>query len=100
MEIQEALDIIEPIAKSFPEESREHEALLAASRALAFSWMQGVRNQFEDFVKAKERPLNGLELIKLRVYGIEIPDEQRTPQMMELAAEIDALAAKLRGEKT
>ena len=57
---------------------------------------QETRTQFEHFIKTKDRPLNGLELLQLKVYGIDIPHEARTPEIMELVSEIDVLAAKLR----
>ncbi len=98
MEIQEALETLGSIAESFPQESREYAAVEAACHALVFAESDKVRDQFEHFIKTQDRPLNGLELISLRVYGIDIPDNQRTPEVMELASEIDAIAAKLRGK--
>ena len=98
MEIQEALETLESIAKSFPQKSREYEAVEAACHALLFVESDKVRNRFEHFIKRKDGPMNGLELISLRVYGIDIPDKERTPEVMELASEIDAIAAKLRGK--
>lgn len=98
MEIQEALEILEPIAKSFTEESQEYEALEMAARALAFSYTQKTNDQFMEFIAGKDRPLSGIELIHLRFCDIDIPEELRTPEVMELASEIDAIAAKLRGK--
>ena len=95
MDIQEALETLGQIARSFPDESQEAKALEAACDALLFLCTDNARRQFEHFVRTKDRPLNGLELIQLKVYGIDIPDDQRTPGIMELAAEIDQLAAKL-----
>ncbi len=97
MDIEKVSEILEPIAKSFPQESQEYKALETACLALLFVSAQKTRNQFEDFIKRKDEPmLGGLQLLQLRVYGIDIPDKQRTPEIMELASEIDALATKLR----
>ncbi len=98
MKLQESLEILETVAKSFPRESREHEAVETACHALLFVEGDKVRTRYEHFIKRKDGPLNGLELISLRVYGIDIPDKERTPEVMELASEIDAIAAKLRGK--
>jgi len=97
MEIREALETLEMIAKPFPPESQEYKAVEKACNALLFVEVDKAWKDFEHFIKTKDRPLNGFELIKLKVYGIDIPDEQRTPEIMELASEIDAIASKLRG---
>ena len=99
MKNQETLETLWQIAKSFPQESQEAKALEVACHALVFVDCQETRTRFEHFIKTKDRPLNGLELVQLKVYGLDIPDEAKTPEIMELASEIDAIAAKLRGEK-
>jgi hypothetical protein len=96
MEIQEALDTLRQIAGMFSQEAKETKAIETACHSLILLSIQEAREQFEHFIKTKDRPLNGLELIKLRVYGIDIPDAARTPEIMELASEIDTLATKLR----
>jgi hypothetical protein len=95
MEIQKALETLERIAQSFPQESQEAKAVEAACNALLFVEISEKRRQFEHFIATKSRPLNGLELIQLKVYGIDIPEGQRTSEIVELASEIDILAAKL-----
>lgn len=96
MKTQEAIETLHQIFESFPQESQEVKALEMACQALVFVSIQETRSQFEHFIETKGRPLNGLELIQLKVYGIDIPDNARTPEVLELAAEIDMVAAKLR----
>ena len=95
MEIKKVLGVLEQIAQSFPQESQEAKAVEAACNALLFVDINEKRRDFEHFIETKDRPLNGLELIQLKVYGIDIPDEQMTPEIVNLASEIDILAGKL-----
>jgi hypothetical protein len=99
MEIQDTLETLGRIAASFPRDSQETKAIETAANALFFARTLEVRNQFQNFVRRLNRPLNGLELIQLRVCGIDIPDEQKTPKIVEFASEIDSLAAKLRNHR-
>ena len=94
--MDETLEILGQIAESYPPESIEYQALIKACHAVFFVQHNETKDRFEQFIKEMDRPLNGLDLIKLKVYGIEIPEECRTTDIVALEAEIDALAEKIR----
>ncbi|MCX7428830.1 MAG: hypothetical protein NTW96_24790 [Planctomycetia bacterium] len=95
MESKVVLTILGQIAASFPQESQEAEAIKVASLAVLYANVQETRTLFERFIREKDRPLNGLELIQLRLYGLDIPDNARSPEILALSSEIDKLAEKL-----
>ena len=96
MALDETLETLGRVAASFPEESEEAKAIETAAASLAFVLRQKTRADFEDFINNKNRPISGYELINLRMCGIDIPDELRTPEVMQLESEMDVIAAKLR----
>lgn len=95
MNNEEALQILRQIAETFSRDSSESQSLEMAAQAMVFCECSAARDKFLDFIKNKNRPLNGYEILQLKTYGVEIPEEYRTPDIVALESEIDALAAKI-----
>jgi hypothetical protein len=96
MDNSKELDILGRIAESYSEDSEEYAALKTAANALFFLQRDKIRTQFQDFIQNHNRPLNGYELIQLKYYGLDLPEEQRTQVILELEAEMDRLVDKLK----
>lgn len=95
MKFQQTLEVLGSIADSFSTGSAERDALENACRAILFVERERIRDEFERFLSESDRPLRGIEIIQLKAYGLSLPAEQRTPAILELEQEIDALVAKL-----
>jgi hypothetical protein len=95
MKNETELEILESIAKSFPKDSKEHKAIVKASTALFELEHSKTFARFEDFVNNKDSPLNGMELIHLKMCGLDIPKAQRTPEVCLLEKEIEILADRI-----
>lgn len=95
MKLETTLKVMGRIAKSFPKASKERKVLAKAAHALFFISRQETRRDFENYIKSIKQPLNGYQMLHLKICGIEIPDELKTPDVMEIEAEMDALADKI-----
>jgi hypothetical protein len=95
MTLDNTLKNLEQIAVKFSPESEEYKSLLKASEALLLVQDYEVREQFRRFVKMRNRPLNGIEIIRLKMYDIDIPDEFKTPEVIALESKIDELVAEI-----
>jgi hypothetical protein len=95
MTLEQDLQVLKKIARSFPRNSKEYKTLVKAAKLMMFLEDVDVCKQFEHFIKNIHRPLTGIELIKLKSYGLEIPNEYRSSKILELESEIDALVAKI-----
>ena len=92
---KDILNTLRNIAESFPKKSEESKAIEKAIKALVYIDTQNVRQSFKEFINMLDRPLNGIELINLKLHGLEIPEVQRSHEVVALEGELDALVDKL-----
>ncbi|MGL4594774.1 MAG: hypothetical protein ACRCUY_08615 [Thermoguttaceae bacterium] len=87
--------ILGRIAKSFSPKSKERQAIARASKAILFIEEREMIEQYKEFIKRLKGSLSGYEIIMIKVRGLDIPEECRTPDVIALESEIDALAKKI-----
>ena len=69
LSVEESMEVLQRIVDSYDVGSEEHFSLSRAVEALAFSWRQGVRTQFQEFVKNFNGDLSEAELDAFRERG-------------------------------
>jgi len=98
IEFEEICAIIEPIAKQYERDSKEYLALERCCQILLYLFVWDARDDFLKYVNDEQKYiLTGLDVIKLKIYGCEIPEEFRTAEVLALESEIDRLAATIEG---
>ena len=88
-------DVLKKIAESFEEDSVERTVLAEAAMALHLVNARTTRESLEDFMEKKDAAVTGLELIHLKMCGLDVPEKLKTVITAELDAEISNLAEKL-----
>lgn len=92
--LEKVIEILEKMKDLFPPKSEEGAAILVAAQAVACEMREGVREEFRRCVEGRST-LMGIDLIQLKSWGIEIPEEYRTPEFLALESELDILIAKI-----
>ncbi|MCJ8330935.1 MAG: hypothetical protein HRT89_03280 [Lentisphaeria bacterium] len=87
--------ILEQIADSYDENSVERKVLSDAAMALHSVKNIEAHKTFHKLIIKKNTPLNGIELIHLKMCGLEIPEKHKTEITTELEAEIENLSQKI-----
>jgi hypothetical protein len=89
------IDILGHIADRFSANSKEADAISKSIETLLIVQHNKDREQYKNFISKKITPLTGFDIMRLKYYGIDIPDKFRTPKVLELNFEIDMLVSKI-----
>jgi hypothetical protein len=95
MTFEDSFKVLGEIARGYPSGSNEYNALLVAIDAIFFLMNEDAREQFRNFIEQKNSPLNGYDFLHLKYYGLDIPDEMRTPEIIALEPDIDMLVSRI-----
>jgi hypothetical protein len=81
MGVEEALETLGSVSSGFSKESREHQAIELAAKALHYVFHDEVKRRFEAFLKDFDSELTGEQKDKLQRMGVEprISDDEADP---------------------